>query len=388
VSVFEIKTTSEDTVLYNKYGVFSKNELSQQLVDIVLTERGLADIYDLKTFQMRLVLRSLGIGYRCPLNETRVYDSTISPSMHQMLVGTLLGDSYMRHPKEFGVGHSINQMDYLYHIAEQLGDFVSTVEYKELAFGTAVDFWTHRHSILVPYFDRFYSHGKEKKYITDRSAHDLEPEGLAYWFMDDGKFGEYGMYLCVGNISDEEGAMLVRLLCSKFGIMSTFQAHDAAQGYHNIYIKARSRSHFIELIEPHVIPSMRYKLTGEKYPRLCQKNDIAERHISYCAKVGRTVRFSGDKEVENSIKSHSCVISKKELRVQQIKERIRNRCLVSHKAMREDLSEEELRKLLHAGYGDKEVAEKFGFGRTRVKRLREVFGIPTKYKRMRNQVEK
>jgi hypothetical protein len=79
---------------------------------------------------------------------------------------------------------------------------------------------------------------------------------------------------------------------------------------------------------------MRYKLTGEKYPKLYQKSDIAERHISYCKKVGRTVRFSGDRTVESSIRSHSAIFSKKELYVQQVKEKIRNRCLISHKDMR------------------------------------------------------
>ena len=179
----------------------------------------------------------------------------------------------------------------------------------------------------MPYFDRFYSHGKEKKYISERSAYDLEPEGLAYWFMDDGKFGEYGMNLCVGNISDEEGDLLVSLLYSKFDIVSTFQVHDAIRGYHNLYIKAKSRSRFIELIEPYIIPSMRYKLTGERYPKLYQKSDIAERHISYCKKVGRAVRFSGDKTVESSIRAYPFICSKKDLYIQQAKEKVNNRCL-------------------------------------------------------------
>jgi hypothetical protein len=291
--MFKIEQTNDDIIFHNKYGEFSKNKLESQLINEHLTVKRLGILYDLNESQIIHVLRTLKITFRNKLENTRVIVFKIIPMMHQVLLGTLLGDGYMRGNNIYGLGHSINQMDYFYNVAENLNQLTSSISYKECKLGKSLELFTHHHSSLIPYFNRFYTKGKEKKFFTEESAYDLEPIGLAYWFMDDGKFDEYGFYLCVGNITQEEGTVLVNLLKNKFNLSSNMQIHDKNKGYHNIYIKAESRSHFISLIEPYIPDSMKYKLIGEPYPILKNPSEIIDRHSKYCYKINRQVNFHG-----------------------------------------------------------------------------------------------
>lgn len=240
------------------------------------------------------------------MNDTRVIDSFISPSLHQVLIGTLLGDGSMLTPKSYHVGHGLNQIDYCYHLAERLHQFVASFGDKDTKAITkkSFEFWTHRHDVLKPYYERFYSRGKRKKYITDKSAFDLNPEGLAFWAMDDGKFNEYGYYLCVGKISPEEGLVIVNLLKNNFRLNSNIQAQHKEKGHYNLYIQANSRQHFIDLIFPYVIPSMMYKLKGEPPPDVPFSIDgIVSRHTKLCNIANRQIGYSGEPEIEIRLRS-------------------------------------------------------------------------------------
>jgi hypothetical protein len=292
---------NNDLILKNKYGVFSKKNLETQLKNDHLTVKKLGERYQLKDYQMVHVLRTLDLTFRNPVNGTRVIDSFISPSLHQVLLGTLLGDGSMLTPKSYHVGHGPNQIDYCYYLAERLHQFVASFGDKDTKAITkkSFEFWTHRHDVLKPYYERFYSRGKRKKYITDKSAFDLNPEGLAFWTMDDGKFNEYGYYLCVGKISMEEGIVLVNLLKNNFDINSNIQTHHKEKGHYNLYIQAKSRARFIEIVSPYVIPSMVYKLKGGSPPMVSFSFDnIVLRHKQLCRKANRNIGYSGEPEIE------------------------------------------------------------------------------------------
>jgi LAGLIDADG DNA endonuclease family. len=298
---FEKSFKDGDLTLRNKYGLFSKKDLKAQLKEDHLTVKRLGERYLLKDYQMVHVLRVLDLTFRNPVNDTRVLDSSISPSLHQVLIGTLLGDGSMLTPKSFYVGHGLNQIDYCYHLAERLHQFVASFGDKDVKARTkkSFEFWTYRHDVFKPYYERFYSRGKHKKHITEKSAFDLNPEGLAYWTMDDGKFNEYGYYLCVGKINPEEGLVLVNLLKNNFGLNSNIQAQHKEKGHYNLYIQANSRQHFIDLISPYVIPSMMYKLKGESPPDVPFSIDgVVSRHRQLCKEANRHIGYSGEFKIE------------------------------------------------------------------------------------------
>lgn len=378
---FFIERTDTDVILHNKYGVYSRNELLSQLQEGCLTVEELSQAYRLKEFQINHVINALGITYRNRLNDTRVLSADITPSMHQVLIGTLLGDAYMTEPRSYKTAHSINQMDYLYKNAEMLGCFVSTVSYVDGDNGESVNLRTHDHPVFEPYFERFYSKGKHQKFFSEESAHDLEAEGLAYWYMDDGKHNDYGAYLCTGVATLGEVGILIKMLYNTFGIVSTFQVHDTKKGYHNIYVKAESRSKFFELINPYIIPSMRYKVEGKPYPRVYSKTDIVERHLAYCDVVKMPVRFSGDEGVQNSIEAGYRVSDPKRDYIHKIRDAMDYGKQVSKTMPRKAPSEGEIRALFDKGMTDSDIGRVLGFGRNRIADIRKSLGIPRKSQR-------
>ena len=163
----------KDLILNNKYGVYSKKELELQLREGHLTVNNLGTIYGLNSSRMNHVLNSLSISYRNTLEDTRVPDPTVSATMAQVFLGTLLGDGYMRTLKSYGLGHSTHQADYFYHVAECLGPFVSGVGYKKTKYGDSLEFWTYRHTNLEVYSKKFYPLGLKKKCFTPDASQDF-----------------------------------------------------------------------------------------------------------------------------------------------------------------------------------------------------------------------
>jgi hypothetical protein len=266
----------------------------------------------------------LRISYRNILGDTRIQDAVITPSMHQVLIGTLLGDGFMKTGRMYAVGHGINQLHYIYHVAEKLHGYVASIGDRNTDSVTekSFEFWTFSHENLNTYFKKFYSRGRSKKYMIVGAASDLAPEGLSYWYMDDGKYNEYGLYLCVGNISEDEGIILRGILRDTFGLVTTFQCANDAKGYHNIYIKAESRGHFIELIAPYIIPPMKYKITGQSHQNVSFSKDvIIPLHDSLCKKAGRYIRYFGDSSIKKEVEQVCSISDPKEDFISEIRRR-------------------------------------------------------------------
>jgi len=375
---FEIITTDGDLILKNKYGCYSKKELESQLLNGHFTIEELGDIYSLKPYQMKHVFNSLGIVEFNPIGNTRVFNPQISPSLHQVFIGTLLGDAYMK-TISYSVGHSINQIDYMYHVAERIHPFIASLGDKDHPNTKSFSLWTYSHKVFIPYFNKFYSRGKNKKVFLDSTARDLDPEGLAYWFMDDGKHGKYGFYLCVGDITREEGLILIAILKNNFNIESIFQNHDIEMGYHNIYIKAESREHFLNIISPYIIPSMRYKIVGGGPPKIeFSVNDIANRHLKLCKIAGRTIRYFGNEDVKRVLNEKIDIMDPKNVYKNKILKSINENNQVSKTFFRKLPNREELIKLFEQDFTDADVAKKYGVGRRKIAIIRKSEGINRK----------
>lgn len=372
MGIFSLESVGDDLVLRNKYGIYSRNELESQLREGGLTVRHMSDAYRLKTYQMVHVLSCLGVTFRSPLNDSRVPCHEMSPSLKQVVLGTLLGDAYMKNPKSYGVGHSLKQAAYLYHVAARMGDFVSAVSFKFHKDGSrSLCFWTHRHTVFEPYFNCFYSQGKRKKNI--RPPKDLGPEGLAYWYMDDGKWRPHGADLCVGKVTEEEREGLASLLRDNFGLDVTVQCQNLAKGHYSLYITAESRPRFFEVISPYIIPSMEYKIVGGG-PGIVGHDPsmIAGLHDGLCRGVGHQVRFSGNPEVKARL---STFPDRRADYVDSIRKASEAGSLVSHTFFRREPSREQLEDCWRIGMTDEKVALKYGMGINRVGALRRSWGV-------------
>lgn len=92
------------------------------------------------------------------------------------------------------------------------------------------------------------------------------PFSLAIWYMDDGSRTPSGARLHTQNFNLSDIQYLCRMLELKFQLQTSIQSSGPNKGFF-IYIKAQSWIHFRDLIEPHMHPSMKYKLEKKINPK-------------------------------------------------------------------------------------------------------------------------
>ncbi|PJE74150.1 MAG: hypothetical protein COV01_02565 [Candidatus Taylorbacteria bacterium CG10_big_fil_rev_8_21_14_0_10_41_48] len=180
----------------------------------------------------------------------------------QVLVGTLLGDACLA-PNVYGknfrleLSQSAKQKAYLDWKAKIFHNWCLSQPH----FNKKTKSWrikTLSHPELTTYHSIFYRDGKK---VIPKSINQIfcSTLGLAVWFMDDGTKGpRYGYTLNSQNFSQTDNEILVKLLQSSFGIKQVSLHRD--KKYQRIYIGGRSRLKFENLIRPHIIPTMLYKL--------------------------------------------------------------------------------------------------------------------------------
>lgn len=105
---------------------------------------------------------------------------------------------------------------------------------------------------------------KKKIITTDLIKNHLTPRGLAYWFMDDGGKLDYnknsknkGVVLNTQSFEPKEVKIMTQQLSEKFNLDCEIRSN---KGKKVIVIKSSSYPTFLSLIDPYVLPEMRYKL--------------------------------------------------------------------------------------------------------------------------------
>lgn len=85
----------------------------------------------------------------------------------------------------------------------------------------------------------------------------LSPLAVAVWFMDDGAADHAGLTLQTHGFERREVDLLVAALEERFGLATNPRSN---KGRWLIYIRARSLRRFAELVEPHLLAELSYKL--------------------------------------------------------------------------------------------------------------------------------
>jgi len=119
---------------------------------------------------------------------------------------------------------------------------------------------------LNKYRDEWYPNGKK---IVPSMVYDLNPLGLAVWFMDDGSYhkGTSNYYFATDGFSLNDVTVLVDMLKTNFSISATI--HQRKNKY-VLYIPAKSRERFTSLIYPYLCNSMLYKIGHNKQGELLE----------------------------------------------------------------------------------------------------------------------
>lgn len=196
---------------------------------------------------------------------------TLTSLQREVLVGLLLGDGHLEHsPSTPRARLKVEQREAAREYVEWLhGIFrkwvLGPVKKKETFLHSTQrsygKYWftTVAHEALLPYREFFYS-STGKKRVPRNIAEMLTPRGLAVWFMDDGSVKSHqslGRIFNTHGFVPEDVHLLCQVLQEKFSLQA--QPRVQSDGI-QIYISGRSARILQALLEPHVVPMMRYKL--------------------------------------------------------------------------------------------------------------------------------
>lgn len=191
-----------------------------------------------------------------------------------LIIGSLLGDGTMRIPKggrnaNFKVEHGLVQKEYVFWKYQILKSFVSTgpklsFRYRDEDRERYEKSWWFRtlsHPLLTEIHQRFYksnSYDGVKKIVPPDIEKDLNSLSMAVWVMDDGSHSRDKIDLSTYAFSRDEIEILEKAILNKFGIRSRHHK-DRDKGLRMYFSKSETQK-LIDLISPHIIPLMMYKI--------------------------------------------------------------------------------------------------------------------------------
>lgn len=212
-------------------------------------------------------------------NKIESYKKTLKLSdlQREILIGTLLGDGHLETQNKgrtyrLKIEHIFwqkNYIDWLYHI---LKDWVLTPPQEKIQKVNGIlrkkyYFSTVSHGTFRFYAQQFYQN--RKKILPKLIQKWLSPLVMAVWFMDDGSIKSNRHRALILNtqcFTREENKKLISIIKNKFDIEMSLRPQRQQW---QLYIGSASVEKFVQLIRPHILPSMRYKLgkLGNKLPK-------------------------------------------------------------------------------------------------------------------------
>ena len=239
----------------------------QDLVNEGKSDKEIAEILDYcegYIKHIRLELKLYRGEKRAPIH----YE--FSKDQEQVIIGSLLGDGCI-HNKSFensgvwlSIHHCAKQKEYLEWKArffEGISSIYEAVRYDDRFKNPEyTDYVLQTRSILelVPYRENWY---KPEKRIFKEDLYKLDALGLAIWYMDDGsKCKPYGgALLCTNCFIQEELEMMKDMLKTNFDLNVTLNIKSANM----IYIPTSEFDKFKNIVEPYIVPCMKYKIESE-----------------------------------------------------------------------------------------------------------------------------
>jgi len=177
-----------------------------------------------------------------------------------IIVGSVLGDGYLRivpgrKNALFEIDSSIKQKFYIDWKYQALKRIVITPPRRRKGNGTriAYRFSTRQHPDLTEIYQKFYQNGK--KIVPEFQLNSLI---MAVWFMDDGSKTYKTYYLNTQGFDYLSQKRLIETLKKEYGIESSLNRDKI---YYRIRIRTGSADRFRRIINPYIVPTMRYKLS-------------------------------------------------------------------------------------------------------------------------------
>lgn len=188
-----------------------------------------------------------------------------------IIFGSLLGDSHAeKRSKDIGTRISFYQEEthlsyiyYLHNILASAGycNSKTPVYKKRLSkngkIRKVVRFHTWTYTSFNSIHNMWYTNGK--KCIPYNIDKYLTPLALSIWIMDDGAKVGKGIKLCTNSFTYKECLLLTTVLHNNFSLKASVQLAGAKNQY-VIYIWKQSIRDLRKIVDPYIIPEMKYKI--------------------------------------------------------------------------------------------------------------------------------
>jgi hypothetical protein len=238
-----------------------------------MSEADMAAITGMQRQTISQALRRAGVT---PLEawERAGAPAAFTHQQEQLVLGTVLGDAHLQRSAEmkyhaYAAEHSLAQRDYLYHKYTILQSFchlgpVDRLDRKM----PSVRFITMVH----PLFSTIWEQVSDKhggRCITTSYLSRMTAMALAYWYMDDGSItggkasNSRAVVLYSYKLGRKQNEMLCVWFAQQWDIRATIFTNRAKSPGYDVALSFGSGQRgqrFLDLIAPHIVPSMHYKL--------------------------------------------------------------------------------------------------------------------------------
>lgn len=171
--------------------------------------------------------------------------------------GKLLGDGSLRKKRKtlLEINHSHTQKQYVFWLYDELKNLVRTKPKKRRSGRnrSSYRFTTLSLESLNDFYKKFYG-SKGRKHIP--ATLKLDGLTMAAWFMDDGSKSRRSIYLNTQQFSMFDQKLLLEKM-EGINILATL---NKDKSYHRIRLSQKTIDRYIDMIRPHLIESMLYKL--------------------------------------------------------------------------------------------------------------------------------
>lgn len=204
----------------------------------------------------------------------------------QLILGSLLGDACINSNSDSGgyrcvhFTQSDKQIDYFNYKKSILGKYALGEKIRTSGYGSLMhDIHTTTNLELNKFLNE-YCMKNGKKFVTQEWCNELDPMGLAFWYMDDGSISNRDndklgcrIHISTNGFSLKENETLINMLRGRFGIEATIGDKKTYKGY-TLILDVKNTERFCSLIAPYVCDSMKYKLPKKYQNMKCCCDDI------------------------------------------------------------------------------------------------------------------
>lgn len=195
----------------------------------------------------------------------------------EILAGCILGDGYISPRGAIQVEQGSTQKDYLLWKFEELKKLVSVKPKQVFRIKKNGNINSSYRFFLRQYFKKWHNkiYRNGKKAINDEVLKLLSPLALAVWYMDDGcKKNNYTLVISTDAFSKNSLKKLRKHLKITWNISTRIKRK---KGPNKIYERLTIGSHdlvrFVDLIRPHIVPSMQYKIPDPLTTQLIKRRN-------------------------------------------------------------------------------------------------------------------